>query len=98
MPLVRFDSVAEALPAAWRSTIVARVGPAQVKVLRMDEMPYEEETHEYNEGLLVVTGQLLLEVAGEDVVVEAGQMFLAEAGVPHSVRRGSRGTLVIIDV
>lgn len=96
MSLIGFDSVARELPA-WKSTIVGRVGPARVKVLRMDEMAYEEETHEYNEGLLVVTGRLMLEVWRGDVV-EAGQMYIAEAGISHSVREGSHGTLVIIDV
>ncbi|TKC87873.1 cupin domain-containing protein [Trinickia terrae] len=64
----------------------------------MDEQPYEEETHDYNEGLLVVDGKLLLQVEEEKVVVEAGQMYLALAGTPHAVLPGSHGTLVIIDV
>ena len=51
MSLIGFDSVARELPA-WKSTIVGRVGPARVKVLRMDEMAYEEETHEYTKGCL----------------------------------------------
>ena len=57
-----------------------------------------QETHDYNEGLLVVDGKLLLQVEHEAVTVEAGQMYLAPAGVPHAVLPGSHGTLVIIDV
>jgi len=98
MPLLEFDALAQALPTAWKSMIVGQVGPARIKVLRMDEMPYEEETHDYNEGLLVVTGRLMLEVAGEAVAVLPGQMYLAEAGVAHAVLPGSQGTLVIVDV
>ena len=98
MPLVNFDSIASKLPAAWKSSIVGQVGASRIKVLKMDEAPYEEETHDYNEGLLVVSGRLMLEVSGQAITVESGQMFLAEAGVPHAVLPGSHGTLVIIDV
>jgi hypothetical protein len=47
MPLVHFDSVAGELSAAWKSSVVGTVGPARIKVLRMNELAYEEETHDY---------------------------------------------------
>lgn len=97
MPLLDLNALANALPKAWQSTIVGQVGNANIKVLKMDEMAYAEETHGYNEGLLVLNGRLLLDVAGETIAVEAGQMFLAEAGVAHAVKAGSYGTLVIFD-
>jgi mannose-6-phosphate isomerase-like protein (cupin superfamily) len=98
MSLIDFDSLAASLPAVWTSSIVGQVGPARIKVLRMDEQAYQEETHDYNEGLLVVNGKLMLQVLGEEVVVAPGQMYLAVAGVAHSVLPGSCGTLVIIDM
>ena len=98
MALVDFESLAANLPKAWTSSITGQVGPARIKVLRMDGQAYEEETHDYNEGLLVVSGKMMLKVYGEEVVVTAGQMYLAVAGVPHSVLPGSHGTLVIIDM
>ena len=98
MSLLHLDSIANALPAAWRSTVLGQVGPARIKVLRMDESAYDEETHDYNEGLLVISGQMWLSVAGETIAVEAGQMYVAQAGVPHAVLPGSHGTLVIVDV
>lgn len=64
----------------------------------MGELAYEEEIRLYSEGLLVVSGQLKLRVDNEAVVVEAGQMYLAQAGVAHSVLAGSLGALVIIDI
>lgn len=97
MPLFDLKMIANELPAAWNSTILGQVGPARIKILRMDEMAYGEEVHEYNEGLLVVSGRMMLEISGETVVVDAGQMYLAEAGVPHAVLPGSYGSLVIID-
>ncbi len=98
MSLVDFDTRAASLTAAWTSTVVGQVGPARIKVLRMDEQSYAEETHDYNEGLLVISGQLRLLVDGQTIEVQPGQMYLAEAGVPHAVLPGSTGTLAIIDV
>lgn len=98
MPLFDLAALADDLPAAWRSTILAQVGPARIKILRMDDMAYEEEIHDYNEGLLVVSGRMMLDVAGEAIVVEAGNLYVAQAGVPHAVLKGSHGSLVIIDV
>ncbi|CAB3797730.1 hypothetical protein LMG28688_04598 [Paraburkholderia caffeinitolerans] len=97
MPLIDFNSVAKQSAEAWKSSVVGKVGPANVKVLRMDAQPYAEETHDYNEGLLVLDGQLRLQVGPETIVVEAGQMYLALAGTAHGVLPGSHGTLVIID-
>ena len=64
----------------------------------MDGQSYAQETHDYNEGLLVVDGKLLLQVGQAEITVEAGQMYLAQAGTAHAVLPGSHGTLVIIDV
>ncbi|MBF6026517.1 cupin domain-containing protein [Pseudomonas sp. P115] len=98
MPLLDFTAIAGQLPESWKSTRLGQVGPARIKVLRMDEQAYEEETHDYNEGLLVVSGQLRLSIDDEAVLVEAGQMYLVEAGTAHGVLAGSHGSLVIIDV
>lgn len=53
------------LPEAWRSTVLGRVGAANIKVLRMDERSIADEVHDYSEGLLVIRGQLRLQVAGK---------------------------------
>ncbi|WP_106805034.1 cupin domain-containing protein [Pseudomonas sp. S5D5] len=98
MPLLDFSAIAAQLPDTWKSTRLGQVGPARIKVLRMDERAYEEETHDYNEGLLVVSGQLRLRIGAEEIRVQAGQMYLVPAGTAHAVLAGSQGTLVIIDV
>ena len=77
---------------------LGQVGPARIKVLRMDEQTYEEETHDYNEGLLVISGYLHLRIGDQAIRVDAGQMYLVEAGTAHGVLAGSQGTLVIIDL
>lgn len=98
MTFIDFNSLAADKPVAWKSSIVGHIGAANIKVLRMDESAYAEETHDYNEALLVINGKLLLQVDGEEIAVESGQMYLALAGTPHSVLPGSHGTLVILDV
>lgn len=98
MPMIDFDLQAQNLATTWKSSVVVQVGPARIKVLRMDDQAYAEETHDYNEGLLVISGQLRLHINGEAIEVQPGQLYLAEAGIPHTVLPGSRGTLVIIDV
>ena len=81
----------------WRSTVVGRCAGANVKVLRMDEAPYAEEIHDFDEGLLVIDGVMQLAIGGAIVAVAAGELYVVPAGTPHAVAPGSRGTLVIID-
>lgn len=96
MSLVNLKS-AVAQSDAWKSIILARVGGAQLKVMRMDTAPYPDETHDYPEGLLVVDGQLNLTLGDASVTVRAGEVFIVPIGVAHAVAAGSHGTLVIFD-
>ena len=97
MSLLDLASISQSLPQAWKSTVLGRVGSSNIKVLRMDEMSSAQEVHDYTEGLLVISGQLMLSVGGEAISVGEGQIYLAEAGVPHAVLSGSHGVLVIFD-
>ncbi|MFP2928650.1 cupin domain-containing protein [Pyxidicoccus sp. 3LG] len=98
MPLMNLLSEAAALPQSWRSRVLGRVGQANVKVLRMDALPIEEEHHSYDEALVVLDGIMELTVSDSPVTVRAGEMYLVEAHVPHTVRPGSQGTLLIVDL
>ena len=97
MALIDLAKAAGALPQTWTSQVLARFGDARLKVVRMDEATYPDECHDYPEGLLVLDGQMLLEIGGEVVRVGAGELYVVPAGVPHAVAAGSRGTLVILD-
>jgi mannose-6-phosphate isomerase-like protein (cupin superfamily) len=97
MSLIALTDTAGALPQAWASQVLARFGGANLKVLRMDASAYPDECHDYPEGLLVVEGEMLLEIDGAIVRVGAGELYVVPAGVPHAVAVGSRGTLVILD-
>lgn len=89
--------VSNVLPESWRSKIIGHAAGANVKVLRMDGTASGEEPHAYDEGLLVLDGELKLEIGGEVVTVAAGEIFFVPANMPHAVAAGSHGTLVIID-
>jgi mannose-6-phosphate isomerase-like protein (cupin superfamily) len=98
MSAVDLAKTAAGLPEAWSSRRLGVVGAACVKVLRMNELPVEEESHGAAEALLVLDGRLELEVDGMAVSVRAGELFMVPAGAVHAVRPGSRGTLVIVEV
>ncbi|MBV5294944.1 MAG: cupin domain-containing protein [Curvibacter lanceolatus] len=97
MPTSDLHQLAAALPQPWRSHIVARLGHSQLKVLRMDGQPAEDETHPYDEAFVVLAGELRLVVAGQALRVQAGELYTVAAGIPHAVAAGSWGTLLIID-
>lgn len=95
MKAIDVRGTAAALPEAWSSRALGKVGAARVKVLRMDELPGEEEAHGTAEALFVLDGRLELSVGGADVSVRPGELYLVPAGATHAVRAGSRGTLLI---
>jgi quercetin dioxygenase-like cupin family protein len=88
---------AEQVPQTWRSIVIGQAAGANLKVLRMDDSPYPDETHDFDEALLVLDGQMNLEIHNELITVKQGEVFIVPAGVPHAVAPGSTGTLVIID-
>ncbi|HET6804079.1 MAG TPA: cupin domain-containing protein [Frateuria sp.] len=96
--VVDLGALAGRLPRAWQSLLLGRVGPARLKLVRMDQAPYAEEAHADAEALLVLDGELRLRVAGEARIVRAGELCLVPPGVAHAVEPGSAGTLLIIDV
>ncbi|MGS5089838.1 cupin domain-containing protein [Hydrogenophaga sp. A37] len=97
LPKINLIDAAQALPTAWRSTVLGQAAGANVKVLRMDAAAYPDESHAFDEALLVLDGQMNLDIQGQQIEVTAGEVFIVPAGVPHAVAPGSHGTLVIID-
>jgi quercetin dioxygenase-like cupin family protein len=89
--------VALSLPQAWRSKIVGEAAGANFKVVRMDGRAYPNESHPFNEALLVIEGQMNLQFGEEVVAIRSGEVYIVPAGVSHAVAEGSHGTLVIID-
>ncbi|WP_245006690.1 cupin domain-containing protein [Erwinia persicina] len=89
---------AAALPHTWRSVILSQIGQANVKLIRMGKEGIPEEVHEhFAELLVVIEGQMTLEIDGQGVVLKNGDYFVIPPGSPHRVLPGSRGTLLLVD-
>ncbi len=97
MSKTNLRALSNMLPEAWRSKVIGLAAGANIKVLRMDGTASSKESHPYTEGLLVLDGELKLEIGGEVVTIVAGEIYIAPANTPHAVAAGSHGTLVIID-
>jgi quercetin dioxygenase-like cupin family protein len=90
-------TLASSLTDAWRSRVVGQAAGANLKVVRMDGRAYPDESHAFDEALLVLEGQMNLQIGTAVTRVGAGEVCIVPAGVPHAVAEGSHGTLVIID-
>jgi quercetin dioxygenase-like cupin family protein len=89
---------AASLPHAWRSRILGRVGDANLKIIRMDVQGIPHEVHSgFDEALVLIDGQMSLEIEGEVIVMRAGDFHLVSAGKQHRVLEGSQGTLLLVD-
>ena len=64
----------------------------------MDEggIPYESHA-EFDEALLVIDGQMRLDIEGEVIDMRAGDFYIVPAGKRHRVLQGSYGTLFLVD-
>lgn len=94
---INLQSIALSIPDSWRSKIVGKVAGTNVKVVRMDGRAYPNEEHPFNEALLVVEGQMNLQLGDRVIPVKSGEVYIVPAGIAHAVAPGSHGTLVIID-
>ena len=63
---------AGSFPKAWSSRVIGRAANANVKVLRMDSGAYPDESHDFDEALLVLDGRMNLLIQGGQVEVTAG--------------------------
>ena len=97
MSLINLSNAAQKCTRPWSSSVIAKIGNANFKVLQMNETAYPNEKHSFAEVLLVVNGQLNLMIDHQTIVVKTGEMYVVPPNTPHSVTSGSHGTLVIID-
>jgi quercetin dioxygenase-like cupin family protein len=85
MDKIDLKHTASGLKAAWLSMPVGRAAGANIEVVRMDASRYPNEVHEFVEALLVLEGQLNLEIEVETVCVGAGEVAMVPAGQAHAV-------------
>lgn len=86
------------LEQTWESHVVERVGPAYLKVMRMDELPGEDDIHPEPEALLVVDGRLEILIGDRAVAAEPGDLVVVPGNTVHRVLPGSSGTLFLVNL
>ena len=64
MPHINLTKMAENLPEFWKSKVIGQSGNCNIKILKMDGQQIPDETHDYNEALIVIRGEMFLRVAG----------------------------------
>lgn len=89
---------AERLPQAWCSRVLGGIAGAKVKLIRMDGagIPYESHS-DFDEALLVIEGEMQLEIEGDVIHMRSGDFHIVPAGKQHKVLQGSHGTLFLVD-
>lgn len=97
LDLIDLHTLAASLPQAWCSQVFTTSGKLRGKVLRMDGQALPEESHPYDELLLVLSGQMPLRLHGAVQWVRSGQCCRVPAGTPHAVDAGSDGVLLIFE-
>ena len=97
MSQIHLASIADQLPQRLALHHRGPGGRRQRQGAAHGRLAYPDETHDFDEALLVLDGQMNLDLQGRRVQVAAGEVYIVPAGVPHAVAEGSHGTLVIID-
>jgi quercetin dioxygenase-like cupin family protein len=95
--ITHLQTLAAAL-VPWKSSIIGKVGPANIKLVNMSHLALAEEDHPYDEAVFVIDGVLVLEMQGRRIEIRSGEFFLIGAGLRHRIADGSRGTLLLVDL
>jgi mannose-6-phosphate isomerase-like protein (cupin superfamily) len=96
MQCIQVISQAQTLTIPWKSKIIGQAAGANIKVLRMDASAYAAEVHAYDEAIMVLDGQMNLDIGGVISEVQGGEICFIPAGLLHSVAPGSHGNILII--
>ncbi|CAN7684685.1 cupin domain-containing protein [Pararhizobium sp. LjRoot238] len=86
------------LPEAWRSRILGNTAGANFKIIRMNEAGIPFESHaDFDEAVLVIEGEMRLEIEGQLISMRSGDFYIIPAGKEHRVLQGSHRTLFLVD-
>lgn len=93
--------LAEALPAdgrAWASLVVAKSAVSTFRVRRMRDVAAEWHVHDAaDEGFLVLSGEVVIDVENESRRLSAQQMTIVPAGRRHRARVEGEALLLVFD-
>ncbi|HET6524477.1 cupin domain-containing protein [Sphingopyxis sp.] len=85
-------------PAGWQSLVLGKAGDVQIKLFKVDPGGLQQETHvAWSESLIMIKGEMQVEINGSIHTVRAGEYLNIPAGQSHSICPGGHGHFLLID-
>jgi quercetin dioxygenase-like cupin family protein len=98
-PVIDLVLASRNLPlSGWTSLVLGEAGTARVKLFRVDPTGLAEEVHHaWSESLIMLDGEIDIELDGLIHTIRAGQHIHIPAGQTHSIHPGGHGTFILVD-
>lgn len=98
-PVIDLVLASRSLPHfGWTSLVLGESGTAKVKLFRVDPNGLAEEVHHaWSESLIMLDGEIDIELDVIIHTVRAGQHIHIPAGQTHSIHPGGHGAFILID-
>ena len=99
MNATKLITAAASLPVhGWKSLVLGRVANTHVKLFRVDRAGLPTELHPaWAESLIMIEGEIRLDLGGEIHRLQAGDHVYIPAGTPHSILPGGHGAFLLVD-
>ncbi|HEV7368453.1 cupin domain-containing protein [Arenibaculum sp.] len=96
---VGLAAAAAALPErGWSSLILGRVANTRVKLFRVDPEGLPEEVHPgWAEALIMIEGEMRMELDGVGCTLKAGDCIRIPENVRHAILPGGHGAFLLVD-
>lgn len=85
------------LSEPWLAGIVAQFNDYHIKVVKIHGEYIWHQHEDTDELFIVVEGQLTIELRGNSVVVQAGEMFVVPKGVEHKPSAMAECKVILIE-
>ena len=86
------------LSDGWKGRVLADFGCVRMKLFKADAVGLAEEMHsDWDEAILMLEGELVLELDQVPMHLKAGDFHLIPRGVQHRILPGCRGSFILLD-
>lgn len=98
-PVANLVSLGQSLPLhGWKSQVLGTAGTAHIKLFRVDPNGLAPEVHpDWSESLVMLDGEIELELGGTAYTVQMGEQIHIPAGQVHAIRSGGHGVFILVD-
>lgn len=98
-PVKNLVALGQSLPLnGWKNLGLGAAGTAQIKLFRVDPDGLAREAHsDWSESLVMLDGEIELELDGTAYTVRAGEQIQIAAGQGHAIRPGGHGIFILVD-